>query len=111
LSREFSGVDSIEEKNFMTPDQLQLNAQRCLQEFDDAGDTADLDPLALGEKALEALDEFLDYWKDRSYMQGDRESQPSQNPLRPYAERQIEWAEREKQRVLDLMGRTNSYST
>jgi hypothetical protein len=94
----------------MSSDQLQLNAQRRLQEFDDAGETAELDPLALGQKALEALDEFLNYWNDRSYMQGDRESHPSQNPLRPYAERQIEWAEREKQRVLGLVGRTNNVS-
>jgi hypothetical protein len=96
-----------ERENFMSPDQLQLNAQRRLQEFDDAGETVDLDPLSLGQMAVEALDEFLDYWNDRSYMQGDRESHPSENPLRPYAERQIEWAEREKQRVLGLLGRTN----
>jgi hypothetical protein len=90
----------------MSEDQLQLNAQRTLQEFDDAGENPDSDPIELGRKAVDALDEFVSHWSDRAYARAQvGEAAGGDNALKEYADRQIEWATREKERVLRLIGK------
>ena len=89
----------------MTDEELQLNAQRSLQEFDDARDTADADIQELGRKAVADLDTFIDYWREKPYMlDADFDaSEGGHGELREYAQRQIEWAEDEKARVRGLL--------
>ncbi|HEY9284836.1 MAG TPA: hypothetical protein VIP46_15370 [Pyrinomonadaceae bacterium] len=89
----------------MTDDELQLNAQRSLQEFDDARDKPGVDIEELGRKAIGDLDSFLTYWREKPYMQdADFEaSEGGHGELREYAERQIEWAEEERTRVSRLL--------
>lgn len=89
----------------MTDDELQLNAQRSLQEFDDARDQPDADIQGLGRRAVGDLDAFIGYWREKPYFQdADFEaSEGGHGELREYAERQIEWAEEEKERVLKLL--------
>ncbi|HLL75383.1 MAG TPA: hypothetical protein VK421_08950 [Pyrinomonadaceae bacterium] len=89
----------------MTDDELQLNAQRSLQEFDDARDRPDTDIRELGRKAVGDLDSFIGYWREKPYMQdADFDaSEGGHGELREYAERQIEWAEEERARVTKLL--------
>ena len=89
----------------MTDDELQLNAQRSLQEFDDARDNTGLDLQQLGRKAIDDLDTFIRYWREKPYMQhADFDlSEGGHGELRQYAERQVEWAEGEKARVRGLL--------
>ena len=89
----------------MTDDELQLNAQRSLQEFDDARDNAGVDLQELGRKAIDDLDTFISYWREKPYMQqADFDSsEGGHGELRQYAERQVEWAEDEKARVRGLL--------
>ena len=89
----------------MTDDELQLNAQRSLQEFDDARDKSGVDIQELGRKATADLDSFIGYWREKPYMQEDgfEASEGGHGDLREYAERQIEWAEDEKARVRNLL--------
>lgn len=53
----------------MTDDQLQLNAQRSLQEFDDARGSSTSNLYDLGQKAIDVLDSFISNWSDKPYMQ------------------------------------------
>ena len=89
----------------MTDDELQLNAQRSLQEFDDARDKSGVDIQELGREAIGALDTFLTYWREKPYMQeaNFEASEGGHGGLREYAERQIEWAEEERTRVARLL--------
>ena len=89
----------------MTDDELQLNAQRSLQEFDDARDNAGVDFQELGRKAIGDLDTFVGYWREKPYMQhADFDSSEGDyGELRQYAERQVKWAEEEKARVRGLL--------
>jgi hypothetical protein len=89
----------------MSDDQVQINAQRSLQEFDDAADRADTDPLALGRKAVEALDAFIAYWNSKSFMKAQTSdtAEGGDHALSQYGERQIEWARHEKERVVKLI--------
>ena len=92
----------------MSDDEIQIDAQRCLQEFDDARELPDADIPSLGRKAVAALDAFIDHWRDKPFMQphvvGLSEEEPVD--LQKYAERQIEWATIEKERVLKLLPNT-----
>lgn len=89
----------------MTDDELQLNAQRSLQEFDDARDRPDADIQGLGQKAIADLDSFVGYWREKPYVRdADFDaSEGGHGELREYAERQIEWAESERARVRGLL--------
>lgn len=90
----------------MTDDELQMNAQRSLQEFDDARDKPGTDIQALGRKAVDDLDSFIAYWKDKPYMRAGwhaDETAGGHDDLKEYAERQIGWAEEEKARVGKLL--------
>ena len=90
----------------MTDDELQLNAQRSLQEFDDARDKPGVDIQELGRRAVDDLDSFIAYWRDKPYMRADWHvdaSEGGHDDLKEYAERQIGWAEEERVRVRKLL--------
>lgn len=89
----------------MHDDELQLRAQSTLQEFDDARDKTGVGLHDLGLKAIEALDAFVFYWKEKPYMQRDSvdESEGGHVAIREYAERQIGWAQTEKARVSEIL--------
>ena len=92
-------------KDMTSDDQLQLTTQRALEEFDDAGEHPDFDAMGLGQKAIGALDEFIAHWNDKPYMQKGvvAASDPGHHDLQKYAERQIEWAQTERDRVVRLL--------
>ena len=89
----------------MTDDQLQLNAQRSLQEFDDARGSTNSNLYDLGQNAIDALDSFIDNWSDKPYMQHMNVdlSEGGHDALKQYAKRQIKWAEKEQGRVRALL--------
>jgi len=89
----------------MSDSELQLTAQRSLQEFDDARAKPDSDLTALGKKAIDALDTFIAYWNSKPYMrpQNDDQTGGGYTDLKEYAERQVGWATEERQRVRQLL--------
>ena len=93
----------------MNDEELQLEAQRSLQVFDDARADLNLDHHVLGQKAIDALDSFIAYWNDKPFMQHSNAdlSEGEDDDLKQYAERQIEWAEYEKNRVRNLLTVSN----
>ncbi len=89
----------------MSDDEIQLNAQERVQEFDDAVEIPNSDINGLGKRAIEALDSFIAHWNDKPQMRPQNVdiSDEGQADLKRYAERQIEWATNEKERVLGLL--------
>jgi len=92
----------------MSDDQIHLNATERVQEFDDAIETPNSDLIGLGRKAVEALDAFLAHWdgklQARPAESAESTSSESEDAdLKQYAERQLEWATSEKERVLSLL--------
>jgi hypothetical protein len=89
----------------MSDDEIQLNAQERVQEFDDAVEVPNSDINGLGKSAIEALDAFIAHWNNKPQMQPQNVdvSETDHADLRRYAERQIEWATNEKERVLGLL--------
>ncbi len=92
----------------MRDDELQMKAQRSLQEFDDAVERLDPNYAELGQKSLAALDEFIEFWKNHPESPQSRESEPAtstpdaledDNEMRRFVERQLEWGESQKERV------------
>jgi hypothetical protein len=79
-------------------EEIQLNAQRSLQEYDDAVQNLAANYADLGRKAVEALDEFINFWNKRPE-HDDSTADAGANDMKKYVERQLEWAEHEKQRV------------
>jgi hypothetical protein len=86
----------------MSDEERQLKAQSSLQEYDDAVENLAPNYAELGQKCIAALDEFISYWNDRPELQeSDAASeQDHDGDMRKYVERQLEWAQHEKNRVL-----------
>ena len=85
----------------MTDEEIQLKAQSTLQEFEDAVENLAPNYAELGQQAITALDEFIGYWNKRpEFEESDSASEETDSDMRKYAERQLEWAEYEKNRVL-----------
>ena len=89
----------------MPESQLELKAQSALQEFDDACDNPDADPVALGKNAVEALDEVIEFWNGKSFMTDsvEEDGNGGDNELKGYGDRQIQWATHEKDRISALI--------
>ena len=85
----------------MTDDEIQMKAQRSLQEYDDAVENLSANFAELGRKAIEALDEFIAYWDKRS---GPQAPEPADDQaageMGKFVERQLEWAQHERARVI-----------
>lgn len=92
----------------MRDDELQMRAQRSLQEFDDAVERLEPNYAELGQRALTALYEFIEFWKShpespqhRTAHAQDTADEPEEgNEMRRFVERQLEWGESQRQRVL-----------
>jgi len=85
----------------MTDEEIQLRAQSSLQEFEDAVENLAPNYAELGQQAITALDEFIGYWKKRPELEeSDSASEETDSDMRKYVERQLEWAQYEKDRVL-----------
>lgn len=84
----------------MADEEIQLNAQRSLQEYDDAVQNLAANYAELGRSAVAALDEFIGYWKKRPELaEASSSADQESSDMQKYAERQLEWAEHEKKRV------------
>jgi hypothetical protein len=85
----------------MNDDEIQLNAQSRLQEYDDAVESLAPNFAELGQKAVAALDEFINYWSNRPEAhEADSTTGEGESDMKEYVERQLEWAQHEKDRVL-----------
>jgi hypothetical protein len=100
----------------MRDDELQMKAQRSLQEFDDAVERLEPNYTELGQKSLAALEEFLDFWKNHPESPQSRAGEPAtstadsledDNEMRRFIERQLEWGESQKERVLAHLSKEN----
>jgi hypothetical protein len=94
----------------MSDEERQLKAQSSLQEYDDAVENLAPNYAELGQKSIAALDEFIDYWNKRPELQESNASneQDDDSDMRKYAERQLEWAEHEKKRILAQLPKGSS---
>jgi hypothetical protein len=93
----------------MTDDELQLKAQRSLQEYDDAVENLDPRFAEIGRNAVAVLDEFIAHWK-RHPASPESRANPDQTPeatseqtsseMREFVEKLLNWAQSERHRVL-----------
>jgi hypothetical protein len=92
----------------MRDDELQMKAQRSLQEFDDAVERLEPNYAELGQKSLAALAEFIEFWKNHPESPQSRAAEPKAsgedsledaNEMRRFVERQLEWGESQRARV------------
>jgi hypothetical protein len=92
----------------MRDDELQMKAQRSLQEFEDAVERLEPNYAELGQQCLAALDEFTEFWKNHPESPQSRgvhagTSAPDEleddNEMRRFVERQIQWADAQRERV------------
>lgn len=100
----------------MRDDELQMKAQRSLQEFEDAVERLEPNYAELGQKCLAALDEFTDFWKNHPESPQSRGEHPAtstpdsledDNEMRRFVERQLEWADSQRERVLAHLSRSS----
>lgn len=90
----------------MTDEEIQLKAQSSLQVFEDAVENLAPNYAELGQQAITALDEFIGYWNKRPELEeSDSAREETDSDMRKYAERQLEWAQYEKDRVLAQLSR------
>ncbi|HMF58094.1 MAG TPA: hypothetical protein VK619_17250 [Pyrinomonadaceae bacterium] len=95
----------------MADEELQLRAQRSLQEYEDAVENLDPNFAELGRKCVSVLDEFTEFWNHQlASRKSLAETLPSEggssdNDMRKFVERQLEWAQSEKKRVLAQLGK------
>jgi hypothetical protein len=93
----------------MNDDDIQLKAQSSLQEYDDAVQNLDPNFAELGQKAIAALDEFINYWNERPELHEHASAgEEDDGDMKEYVERQLEWAQHEKKRVLAQLPRGSS---
>ena len=92
----------------MRDDELQMKAQRSLQEFDDAVERLEPNYAELGQKCLSALGEFIEFWNNHPESPQSRGKEPAKsaadsleddNEMRKFVERQLAWGESQRDRV------------
>ena len=79
-------------------EEITLKAQSSLQEYEDAVQNLDPNFAEVGRKCIAALDEFINYWSNRPEHQ-ESDSSDEENDMKEFVERQLEWAQYEKERV------------
>ena len=93
----------------MADEELQLKAQRSIQEYEDAVENLDSNFAELGQKCIAALDEFIDFWnrhpespesRAKTDSISDPETQPAIHDMRQYVERQLAWGQAERERIV-----------
>ena len=100
----------------MADEELQLKAQRSLQEYEDAVENLDPNFAELGQRCISALDEFINFWNKHpespesraNRIPGPEDEQAAAADVRKYVERQLEWAQYEKERVLAQISKDNT---
>jgi len=102
----------------MADEELQLKAQRSLQEYEDAVENLDPNFAELGQRCIAALDEFINFWNKHPESPESRakanriltpeDEQAAAADVRKYVERQLEWAQYEKERVLAQISKENT---
>ena len=100
----------------MRDDEVQLKAQRCLQEYEDAVENLDPNFADLGQQCVSALDEFISFWNQhpespesraKLHREAEVEGAPTEHEMRQFVERQLEWAQSEKERILTQLAQNN----
>jgi hypothetical protein len=95
-------------------DEIQMKAQRSLQEYEDAVENLDPRFAELGRACVAALDEFIAFWNERPESPASREAHDSpadaggeseEGDMTEYVERQLEWARHERERVLSQVSK------
>ncbi len=89
-------------------DELQLRAQRSIQEYEDAVENLDPKFAELGRACVSALDEFIAYWEERpespasraQHGGADAPGEETESDMAEYVARQLEWARHERARIL-----------
>jgi hypothetical protein len=90
-------------------DEIQLKAQRSIQEYEDAVENLDPRFAELGRACVAALDEFIAFWSERPESPASREAhtdandagaQQGESDMTEYVARQLEWGRHERERVL-----------
>jgi hypothetical protein len=98
----------------ISSDEIQMRAQRSLQEYEDAVENLDPRFAELGRACVAALDEFIAYWNERPESPASREAHESSadaggdgeaSDMTEYVERQLEWARHERERVLSQLSK------
>ena len=100
----------------ISSDEIQMRAQRSLQEYEDAVENLDPRFAELGRACVAALDEFITYWNERPESPASREAHEAsagagaagdgaESDMTEYVERQLEWARHERERVLSQLSR------
>jgi hypothetical protein len=97
----------------ISSDEIQMRAQRSLQEYEDAVENLDPRFAELGRACVAALDEFIAYWNERPESPASREAhelsagagEGEESDMTEYVERQLEWARHERGRVLSQVSK------
>ena len=85
----------------MADEEIQLKAQKSIQEYEDAVENLDPNFAELGQKCITVLDEFISYWNQRPELEEPASTdEQTDNDMREFVERQLGWAEHERKRVL-----------
>ena len=96
----------------ISSDEIQMKAQRSLQEYEDAVENLDPRFAELGRACVAALDEFIAYWNERPESPASRAAhgesggaggEVEESDMTEYVERQLEWARHERARVLSQL--------
>lgn len=81
-------------------EEITLKAQSSLQEYEDAVQNLDPNFAEVGRKCIAALDKFINYWSNRpEHQETDSSDEEIENDMKEFVERQLEWAQYEKERV------------
>lgn len=98
----------------ISSDEIQMKAQRSLQEYEDAVENLDPRFADLGRACVAALDEFIAYWNERPESPASREAHDAsaaaggageESDMTEYVGRQLEWARHERERVLSQLSK------
>ena len=98
----------------ISSDEIQMRAQRSLQEYEDAVENLDPRFAELGRACVAALDEFIAYWNERPESPASRGAHESpagegeegeESDMTEYVVRQLEWARHERERVLSQLSK------
>ncbi|HVG29303.1 MAG TPA: hypothetical protein VM864_06235 [Pyrinomonadaceae bacterium] len=103
----------------ISSDEIQMRAQRSLQEYEDAVENLDPRFAELGRACVAALDEFIAYWNERPESPASREAHESsagageagagaESDMTEYVARQLEWARHERERVLSQLSKDSA---
>lgn len=95
-------------------DEIQLKAQRSIQEYEDAVENLDPRFAELGRACVAALDEFIAFWNERPESPASREAHTDasgagaaegESDMTEYVARQLEWGRHERERIKAQLSR------